>query len=117
LISTQYATCVTDGGLIYGLHGRDDQGQASLRCIDPDKQKILWQKDDFGYATLLFADGKLIVQKTDGVFVLAKASPSQYAELASAQIFSTKTFALPALAAGRLYARDERTLKCLDVRR
>ncbi|HET6325682.1 MAG TPA: PQQ-binding-like beta-propeller repeat protein [Planctomycetaceae bacterium] len=117
LISTQYATCITDGGLIYGLHGRDDQGQASLRCIDPDKQKILWQKDDFGYATLLFADGKLIVQKTEGVFVLAKASPSQYAELASAQIFSTKTFALPALAAGRLYARDERTLKCLDVRR
>ncbi len=44
LISTQYATCIADGGLLYGLHGRDDQGQASLRCIDPDKQKILWQK-------------------------------------------------------------------------
>ncbi len=117
LISTQYATCIADGGLIYGLHGRDDQGQASLRCIDPDKQKIVWQKDDFGYATLLFADGKLIVQKTDGTLVLVKASPSQYTELASAQIFNTKTFALPALAAGRLYARDERTLKCLDLRR
>jgi outer membrane protein assembly factor BamB len=117
LISTQYATCIADGGLLYGLHGRDDQGQASLRCIDPDKQKIIWQKDDFGYATLLLADGKLLVQKTDGTFVLVKASPTQYTELASAQIFNTKTFALPALASGRLYARDDRTLKCLDLRR
>jgi outer membrane protein assembly factor BamB len=117
LISTQYATCIADGGLLYGLHGRDDQGQASLRCIDPDKQKILWQKDDFGYATLLLADGKLLVQKTEGTFVLVKASPTQYTELASAQIFNTKTFALPALASGRLYARDDRTLKCLDLRR
>jgi outer membrane protein assembly factor BamB len=117
LISSQYATCVADGGLLYGLHGRDDQGQASLRCIDPDKQKIVWEKADFGYATLLFADGKLLVQKTDGTLVLLKASPAQYTELASAQIFNTKTFALPALAAGRLYARDDHTLKCLDLRR
>ncbi|HEV7999145.1 MAG TPA: PQQ-binding-like beta-propeller repeat protein [Planctomycetaceae bacterium] len=117
LISSQYATCIAEGGLLYGIHGRDDQGQASLRCIDPEKQKILWQKDDFGYATLLFADGKLIVQKTDGTFVLVKASPSQYTELATAQIFNTKTFALPALASGRLYVRDDRTLKCLDLRR
>ncbi len=117
LISSQYATCIADGGVLYGIHGRDDQGQASLRCIDPDKQKVLWEKEDFGYATLLWADGKLIVQKTDGTFVLVKATPTEYRELASAQVFNTKTFALPALAAGRLYARDDRTLRCLDVGR
>jgi outer membrane protein assembly factor BamB len=117
LISSQYATCIADGGVLYGVHGRDDQGRASLRCIDPDKQKVLWEKEDFGYATLLFADGKLLAQKTDGMFVLLKASPAQYAELASAQIFNTKTFALPALASGRLYVRDDHTLKCLDLRR
>jgi outer membrane protein assembly factor BamB len=66
---------------------------------------------------LLWADGKLLVQKTDGTFVLVKASPTQYTELASAPIFNTKTFALPALAAGRLYVRDDHTLKCLDLRR
>ena len=26
LISTQYATCISDRGVLYGLHGRDDQG-------------------------------------------------------------------------------------------
>lgn len=117
LISSQYATCIADGGVLYGIDGRDDQGRASLRCIDPDKQKVLWNKEDFGYATLLWADGKLLAQKTDGAFVLVKASPTQYTELATAQIFNTKTFALPALASGRLYARDDHTLKCLDLRR
>jgi outer membrane protein assembly factor BamB len=117
LISSQYATCIADGGVLYGINGRDDQGRASLRCIDPDKRKVLWEKEDFGYSTLLFADGKLLAQKTEGALVLVKASPSQYQELAFAQVFNTKTFALPALAAGRLYARDDRTLKCLDLRR
>jgi hypothetical protein len=117
LISSQYATCIAEGGVLYGIHGRDDQGRASLRSIDPDKQKVLWEKEDFGYATLLFADGKLLAQKTDGTLVLLKASPSQYSELASIQLFNTKTFALPALASGRLYVRDDHTLKCLDLRR
>jgi outer membrane protein assembly factor BamB len=117
LISSQYATCIADGGVLYGIHGRDDEGRASLRCLDPEKQKVLWEKEDFGYATLLFADGKLLAQKTDGTIVLIKATPTQYTELASAQVFNARTFALPALAAGRLYVRDDHRLKCLDLRR
>lgn len=117
LISTQYATCVADGGLLYGIHGRDDVGRASLRLIDPAKQKLVWEKPDFGYATLLKADGKLLAQKTDGTLVLVRCDPSRYVELASAAVFTAKTFALPALSAGRLYLRDDHTLKCLDVKR
>lgn len=115
LISSQYATCIADRGLLYGIHGRDDVGVASLRCIDPEKQKILWEKEGFGYGTLLEADGKLLAQKTDGVLVLVRLDPTRYIELASAPIFTTKTFALPALSAGRLYVRDDHTLKCLAV--
>jgi outer membrane protein assembly factor BamB len=117
VLSTQYATCVDDHGLLYGINGRDDVGRASLRLIDPEKQKIVWQKDDFGYATLLKAGGKILAQRTDGTLVLFKCDPDHYVELASASIFSTKTFALPALSAGRLYMRDDHTLKCLDVGR
>jgi outer membrane protein assembly factor BamB len=117
ILSTQYATCIADKGVLYGLHGRDDVGRATLRCIDPDKQKVLWEKPDFGYATLLAADGKLIAQKTDGNILLIRCDRDKYNELASAPVFDTRTFALPALSAGRLYVRDERTLKCLDLRR
>jgi hypothetical protein len=117
LLSTQYATCIADRGLIYGIQGRDDVGRTSLRAIDPDQQKVLWQKDDFGYGTLLKADGKILAQKTEGMLVLLRCDPARYVELASAQIFTTKTFALPALSSGRLYVRDDHTLKCLDLGR
>jgi outer membrane protein assembly factor BamB len=117
VLSTQYATCIADRGVLYGINGRDDQGSASLRCVDPEKQKVLWEKENFGYATLLKADGKLLAQKTDGTLVLLRLDPTRSIELASAQVFNTKTFALPALSAGRLFVRDEHTLKCLDLRR
>ena len=117
ILSTQYATCIADRGLLYGINGRDDVGRASLRLIDPANQKIVWEKADFGYATLLKADGKLIAQKTDGGLVLIRCSPDRYVELASASIFTGKTFALPALSHGRVYVRDEHTLKCLDLSR
>ncbi len=117
ILSTQYATCIADRGLLYGVNGRDDVGRASLRLVDPAAQKIVWEKSDFGYATLLKADGKLIAQKTDGSLVLIRCNPERYVELASASIFTGKTFALPALSHGRVYVRDEHTLKCLDLSR
>ena len=117
ILSTQYATCIADHGLLYGINGRDDVGRASLRLIDPASQKVIWEKDDFGYATLLKADGKILAQKTDGSLVLFRCHQARYIELASAPIFTTKTSALPALSAGRLYVRDDSTLKCLDLHR
>jgi outer membrane protein assembly factor BamB len=117
ILSTQYATCIAERGLLYGISGRDDVGRASLRLIDPANQKIVWEKSDFGYATLLKADGKLIAQKTDGGLVLIRCNPERYVELASTSIFTGKTFALPALSKGRLYVRDDHTLKCLDLSR
>lgn len=117
VLSTQYATCIADRGLLYGINGRDDVGRASLRLIDPANQKVVWEKADFGYGTLLKADGKLIAQKTDGGLVLIRCNPEHYVELASASIFTGKTFALPALSNGRVYVRDEHTLKCLDLSR
>jgi hypothetical protein len=117
LISSQYTTCIRDGEALYGVHGRDDVGVAALRCIDPDKQQVLWEKDEFGYATLIKADDKLLAQKTDGRLVLIRCDKTKYTELSSAAVFDTKTFALPALACGRLFVRDERTLKCLSVGR
>ncbi|HUT92988.1 MAG TPA: hypothetical protein VMY37_26085 [Thermoguttaceae bacterium] len=75
----------------------------------------LWTRPLFGYATLLKAGDKLLILKTDGVLVLAAANVDRYEELARTRIADATTRALPALAAGRLYVRDTRTLTCLDV--
>ena len=119
IMSSQYTTCVADGEYLFGIHGRQDQGAAALRCFNPATKKISWTKTGFGYATLIKADGKLIAMKTDGELLLAEVNLRRYRELARAKIFDNRrrnsTRALPALADGRLYVRDTRTLKCLDL--
>jgi hypothetical protein len=103
-------------GLLYGIDGRQDVGVADLKCIDPQDGKTLWKKEGFGMATLIAADGKLVIVKTNGEAVLAEATPQAYKQLAAARVFKGTTRALPALAGGLLYVRDEGTLKCLDLR-
>ncbi|MDP7274963.1 MAG: PQQ-like beta-propeller repeat protein [Planctomycetaceae bacterium] len=117
ILSSQYTTAIASGGRLYGIHGRQDSGQTSLRCIDAKDGRVAWEEPGFGYATLIAADGKLLMLKTDGTLVLARLSPDKYQPLAKAQIFTATTRALPALASGRLYARDGQTLKSVHVGR
>jgi hypothetical protein len=92
-------------------------GVARLRCIDPQRGRVLWTQEGFGTGSLILADGKLLIMKTDGELVLAEPSPKKYQPLATAQVLDGTTQALPALSAGRLYVRDTKTLKCLSVGR
>jgi outer membrane protein assembly factor BamB len=116
-LSSQYPTPIAHGGHLYGIDGRQDVGVARLRCIDPRTGKVLWSEEDFGMATLILADGKLVIVKSDGDLVLARPSPERFEKLAAARISDSTHRALPALAGGLLYVRDESTLRCLDLTR
>ena len=115
-LSSQYTTCVEHNGHLFGIHGRQDQGVAELRCFHPRTRRISWTKSGFGYATLITADGKLLILKSDGELVLAEANSDRYRELSRSQILKDTTRALPALSNGLFYARDTTTLKCVDLR-
>jgi len=56
------------------------------------------------------------VAKTDGELVLVKPDPAGINVLARARPFPGSIRALPALSGGRLYVRDDHTLKCLLVK-
>ena len=66
LLSSQYTTSIQLGNVLFGVHGRQDAGAAELRCVEPLTKRVLWQERDFGYATLIMADKKLLIMKTDG---------------------------------------------------
>jgi outer membrane protein assembly factor BamB len=121
VLSSQYTTSILHEGAMFGVHGRQDSSPAALRCIDPKTKTIHWEERGFGYATLIKADGKLLIMKTNGEAVLAKLNTKKFEPVASASLFGDATRpttrALPALANGRLFVRDERTLKCVSVGR
>jgi outer membrane protein assembly factor BamB len=117
VLSSQYTTAVYHDGHLYGIDGGESIGTGTrLRCIDPLRQRVLWGEEDFGNGTLLVADGKLLALTTDGRLRLIEPSAEKLQVLAEAQVLRSTTRALPALSDGRLWVRDEQTLKCLDLR-
>jgi outer membrane protein assembly factor BamB len=114
-LSSQFTTPLLADGVLYGVDGRQDVGVARMRAIRPSDGKPLWTQENFGAATLMFADGKLLALGVNGTLKLIQPSPTAYRELASASLFNSTTQALPALADGMFYARDEARLKCFDL--
>lgn len=115
-LASQYCTPIALGGFLYAFDGRDDQPPAVLKCIKQADGEVMWT-EGIGYGTLLFADGKLIASKTDGELLLIKPDAASLQVLSQARPFPPGAVrALPALAAGKLYLRDEHTLKCLNVK-
>ena len=115
VLSSQYTTPIVHDGAVYGIDGRQDGGPISLKCFDPETRKVHWTKPGLAYATLIAADGKLLVVHTNGSVRLAELNKTEYRELSTASLLRGTTRALPALAHGRLYVRNEQTLKCVQL--
>ena len=114
-LATQYCTPLLLGDQVYGIDGRDDLPPADLVCVAAATGREAWRERNFGYGTLVAADGKLLAAKTDGELVLLRATPAGVETLARCRPLPGTVRALPALAAGRLYLRDDATLMCLDL--
>jgi outer membrane protein assembly factor BamB len=114
-LATQYATPVLVGESLYAFDGREDVPPASLVCIDPATGEEWWREGQPSYGTVLAADGKLLAVGTDGTLQLIRPSAARLDVLATARPLGGTLRALPALANGRLYLRNDDTLICLDV--
>ena len=114
-LASQYCTPVVLGAHAYAIDGREDGPPGDLKCFEVATGNVAWQEKGFGYGTLLAADGKLIVARNDGALALVRATPSKLEVLGRARPLTGSVRALPALAAGRLYLRDDKTLVVLDV--
>ncbi|MFM9058475.1 MAG: PQQ-binding-like beta-propeller repeat protein [Planctomycetaceae bacterium] len=116
-LASQYCTPVLVGDHLYCLDGRDDVPPAEFVCVEAATGREAWRERLDAYGTLVVADGKLVVAKTDGEVLLVRPDPKRLEVLARCRPLSGTVRALPALAGGRLYLRDDATLICLDVGR
>jgi outer membrane protein assembly factor BamB len=98
---------------VYGSSG--DLGPAYLMAVDLANGKIKWRERGFAKATLLLADGKLIILDHDGNLAVATATPEKLEVHSRAEILQKYAWTAPTLVGTRLYVRDEHTLKCLDL--
>src|SRR5690606_18904012 len=101
------------GDFIYGTTG--DFGPAFLTALDVRTGRAAWQHRGFGRASLIYADGKLVVMDEDGDLALARVSPEGVTILAEAKVFDTTSWTVPTLVGTRLYARDREKIVALEL--
>jgi outer membrane protein assembly factor BamB len=115
VLTNHYATSVHRDGVLYGFHGRQEFGP-SLRAVDLRTGRVRWSEDQFRGGTVTLAGNRLLILREGGELVLVDASPEAYRPLARAQILTGTVRAYPALSDGFLFARNDDTLICLDLR-
>ena len=113
-LSSHYASVVHRDGLVYGFHGRQEEG-AVFRCVEFPTGKVRWTAESMGSGSVLLAKDVLLILSERGELVAASATPERFQVLARAQVLGTGVRAYPALAGGRFYARDPRKMVCLEL--
>jgi outer membrane protein assembly factor BamB len=114
-LNSHFNTAVVRDGYLYGSHGRQEDG-ASLRCVEWATGKVKWDREGFGCATVTAVDGRLLALTERGELAAFAASPEAYREQARAKVLESPCRAAFALANGRLFARDDKMLVCLDLK-
>ena len=109
LIDGEINTAVHVGGHLYGFKG------SILVAVDAATGELAWSARGFGRGSLISADNKLIVLGESGNLALIEASPSEYRELARAQILNGRSWTSPALAGGRLFLRNAEEVLSVDL--
>ena len=110
-----FSSPVLGAGVAYFFHN-SKPGQ--LKCMDLKDGSIKWSLPNMGnqQAQLLRLDPKhLLVQSDGGQVVLVEDLGGQGKEKARFQAVGATAFAMPAVADGRLFVRDYKTLVCYEL--
>lgn len=110
LMKNQFNTSVLVDGYLYGF----DMG--TLKCLDALTGEEKWRaRSGFAKGSLLYADGNLIVMGGNGHLGLIEATPDGFREISRFEILKGRTWTMPALANGVLYARDFEEMVALQL--
>lgn len=104
-MSSQYTTCVYHKGFLYGTAGREDVGDASLRCINAATGAVKWDEAGSGIAHVILIGDRLLVVRQRGEVAIALASPDGFEPTHKAQVVEGTIRALPAFSSGKLVFR------------
>jgi hypothetical protein len=121
-LSNDVVSSVLYRGHVFGFDLKQPQSSAhrasrgSFKCLEWTTGKLCWATDQVGHASVVAADGKLLLLNDTGTLILAKASPERYEEQARLPLFEGEIcWTPPTLWNGLAYVRSPSKLVCLEV--
>ena len=117
--SCEQQTPLVHEGYLFGILTKDAgplRGQ--FVCYDPEKG-VVWssgEQNRFGLGPYLYVDGTFLILSDEGLLTQIEASKYGYREIGSIKILDgVDAWAPMALVDGLLFARDSRTMVCVDI--
>ena len=108
-IRQTYSSTVHHKGYLYGYCG------SFITCVDVETGNTVWKSRPPGDGFLILVDGHLVVLTKRGTMHVAKASPEDYIEMASTEVFTGLTWTPPSFANGSIYARNLYEVVRVDI--
>jgi outer membrane protein assembly factor BamB len=91
--------------------------EKALKCVDFATGKEKWSQRGMANATVILADGHLVVFTEGGELQIAKVSAEKYEPFTKVQLLSGKCWTIPTLYNGRIYVRNLERAACYKLTR
>lgn len=111
-IQFYHVTAVRVGDWIYGSTG---SGTCFMSALNAKTGEVAWRERGFGKATVIYADGKLIILDEDGQLALASPTPQGLNLRSKAPVLDRVSWTAPTLVGRTLYLRDQKSIMALDL--
>ena len=112
-VQCKFQSAVLHEGHLYSA------GETGLKCVEFATGREVWAHDRrVKHATIVVADGHLLVLTERGQLLIAKASKTGFEPITSVPLLSSKrSWTVPALYRGHLYVRDLHHAACFKLTR
>jgi len=110
-IRNSYAVPVFHEGYVYGFSSR------FLTAVDAATGKAAWKSRPPGDGFPILVDDFLVILTKDGSLHLVEATPEEYREKASIQVFDDLAWVHPSYAMGSVFVRSTGAIARVDIRR
>ncbi len=110
-----HGTSIRMGDYVYGFTGGATGGPAFFAAVNINDGKIAWRKRGFAKATVIEADGRMIILDEDGVLALATATPDEFKVVSKFNLMEKVAWTVPTLVGDKLYVRDKKNIMALDL--
>jgi outer membrane protein assembly factor BamB len=118
-VQAKFTTPILVGDYLYAF-----DEQQGFRCVELKTLTTKWVEKGFNNGTAVMADGMVYILGEKGNLALAKVSPEKLEIVSKVDTFFTREefgkeqrcWTMPVVANGKLYARNEKTLICADVK-
>ncbi len=112
-MKVHHQSVVRLGDVVVGSSG--DFGPAFLMGVDVRSGEVKFKSRGFAKANFLKVGERLVILDEDGVLALASLGDGGLDVHAKAQVLSSRSWAVPALAGTTLYVRDQKELVALEL--